>query len=65
LIGADLFRRQQDYDKARVWATRAIALATRFRDQEGQHVRSRATYMVALLASLQRLKRVRKDESQE
>jgi len=65
LIGADLFRRQQDYEKARVWATRAIALATRFPDQEGQHVRSRATYMVALLASLQRLKRVRKDESQE
>ncbi|MGC9394982.1 MAG: BREX system ATP-binding domain-containing protein [Anaerolineae bacterium] len=65
LIGADLFRRRQDYEKARLWATRAIALATRFPDQEGQHVRSRATYMVALLASLQRLKRARKDETQE
>lgn len=64
LIGADLFRRQQDYDKARMWATRAIALATRFPNQEGQHVRSRATYMVALLASLQRLKGARTDESQ-
>jgi len=64
LIGADLFRRRQDYEKARVWATRAIALATRFPNQEGQHVRSRATYMVALLASLQRLKGARTDESQ-
>jgi class 3 adenylate cyclase len=63
LIGADLFRRQQDYEKARVWATRAIALATRFPNQEGQHVRSRATYMVALLASLQRLKGGKADES--
>jgi len=64
LIGADLFRRRQDYDKARVWATRAIALATRFPNQEGQHVRSRATYMVALLASLQRLKGARTDDNQ-
>ncbi len=64
LIGADLFRRQQDYEKARVWATRAIALATRFPNQEGQRVRSRATYMVALLASLQRLKGARTDEDQ-
>ncbi|OQA95589.1 MAG: Adenylate cyclase 2 [Chloroflexi bacterium ADurb.Bin222] len=65
LIGADLFRRRQDYEKARVWATRAIALATRFPNQEGQHVRSRATYMVALLASLQRLKGARTDENQQ
>ncbi len=65
LIGADLFRRQQDYEKARVWATRAIALATRFPNQEGQHVRSRATYMVALLASLQRLKGAKTDEDRE
>jgi predicted ATPase len=57
LIGADLYRRQREYEKARVWATRAMALAARFRNQEGQQVRSRATYMVALLASLQRLKR--------
>ena len=57
LIGADLYRRQREYEKARVWATRAVALAARFRTQEGQQVRSRATYMVALLASLQRLKR--------
>jgi len=65
LIGADLFRRQQDYGQARVWATRAIALATRFPNPEGQHVRSRATYMVALLASLQRLKGAKTDENQE
>ena len=56
LIGADLYRRQRAYAQARVWATRAVALATGFRSQEGQQVRSRATYMVALLASLQRLK---------
>jgi len=56
LIGADLYRRQREYDKARLWATRAVALATRFRTQAGQQVRSRATYMVALLASLQRFK---------
>ncbi len=63
LIGADLYRRRQDYEKARVWATHAITLATRFSDQEGQQVRSRATYMVALLASLQRLKGGKADES--
>ena len=57
LIGADLYRRQREYEKARIWATRAVALAARFRTHEGQQVRSRATYMVALLASLQRLKR--------
>ncbi len=56
LSGAGLYRRQQEYEKARVWASRAIALAARFPNQEGQQVRSRATYMVALLASLQRMK---------
>ncbi|HOT91566.1 MAG TPA: DUF2791 family P-loop domain-containing protein [Anaerolineae bacterium] len=56
LIGAGLYRRRQDYEKARVWANRAVALAARSPDQEGQQVRARATYMVALLASLQRLR---------
>lgn len=57
LMGADLYRRQKNYDKARLWANRAIALAAHFRGQEALQVRSRAMYMVALLASLQRLKR--------
>jgi class 3 adenylate cyclase/chloramphenicol 3-O-phosphotransferase len=56
LIGADLYRRQRAYDQARAWANRAVALAARFQDQRARRVRSRAMYMVALLASLQRLK---------
>ncbi len=56
LIGAGLYRRRQDYETARTWANRAVALAARFPDQEGQQVRARAMYMVALLASLQRLR---------
>ena len=55
LMGADLFRRQRGYDKARAWASRAIALSARFSGQDAQQVRSRAMYMIALLASLKRL----------
>jgi predicted ATPase len=55
LIGADLFRRQNDYQQARAWAQRSVALSARFPGQESQHIRSRAMYMLALLASLKRL----------
>lgn len=60
LRGADLYRRQTDYETARAWADRAIALASNFESQEAQQVRSRTMYMVALLASLQRLKGIRR-----
>jgi tetratricopeptide (TPR) repeat protein len=55
LIGADLFRRKNEYQQARAWAQRSVALSARFPGQESQYVRSRAMYMLALLASLQRM----------
>jgi class 3 adenylate cyclase len=55
LIGADLFRRQNAYQQARAWAQRSVALSARFPGQDSQYIRSRAMYMLALLASLQRM----------
>ncbi len=55
LMGAGLFRRQKGYDMAKDWANRCIQLAARFQGREAQQIRSRGMYMVALLASLQRL----------
>ncbi len=61
LMGADLYRRQTDYATARAWADRAVALAAQFEGQAAHQIRSRAMYMVALLASLQRLKGTRRE----
>lgn len=58
LVGADLLRRLRDYGQARVWAGRALALSapTEGQDLAGlQHIRYRTMYMLALLASLERL----------
>ncbi len=57
LMGAGLYRRQKEYDTAREWANRSLALTARFpQREEAHHIRSRAMYMIALLSSLQRLK---------
>ena len=57
LLGADLFRRKNDYLQAQQWAQRSSALCARFPGPEAQQLRSRAMYMLALLASLRRLTR--------
>ncbi len=55
LMGADIFRRQGKYQEAQSWVQRSVALSTHFSGSEAQQLRSRAMYMLALLASLQRL----------
>ena len=57
LVGAGLYRRQKDYDRAREWVNRSLTLTAQFPDAgRARHIRSRAMYMVALLSSLQRFK---------
>lgn len=57
LMGASLLRRQKSYARAREWAEKSAALANDLTGEGAQQVHSRAMYMVALLASLQRLRR--------
>jgi predicted ATPase len=61
LVGADLHRRLRDYDQARSWANRAVAISSTSSEPDARQVRSRATYMVALLASLARRREERCD----
>ncbi|HNT76988.1 MAG TPA: AAA family ATPase [Anaerolineae bacterium] len=57
LVGAGLYRRQKEYDQAREWANRSLEMTALYPDMERAHqIRSRAMYMIALLASLQRFK---------
>jgi tetratricopeptide (TPR) repeat protein len=57
LVGAGLHRRQKKYDLAREWANRSLEMTAHYPDVERAHqIRSRAMYMIALLASLQRFK---------
>ncbi|MBN1872647.1 MAG: AAA family ATPase [Anaerolineae bacterium] len=55
LLGADLYRRRNNFTQANTWAQRSIALTARLPGPEAQQLRSRAMYMMALLASLRRL----------
>jgi tetratricopeptide (TPR) repeat protein len=57
LMGASLLRRKKSYARAREWAEKSAALANALASEGAQQVHSRAMYMVALLASLQRLRR--------
>jgi class 3 adenylate cyclase len=57
LMGASLLRRKKSYARAREWAEKSAALANDLAGEGAQQVHSRAMYMVALLASLQRLRR--------
>ncbi len=57
LMGASLLRRQKSYARAREWAEKSATLANDLTGEDAHQVHSRAMYMVALLASLQRLRR--------